>query len=184
MSYHLLQMSYLYDIIMNSHNEQFGSIYEQYVEKIYRFVYLKVSSQEIAEDISSKVFLKGWEVYQNQDKSISNIGAFLYQIARNMVTDHYREKGKVKLVSTDHLAYIVDNKVNIHEKAVFNADLEKVKKAIQNLKKDYQDVLILHYLEDMPVPKVADILQKNPATIRVMVHRGLKALRGKLQEEV
>ena len=55
---------------MNSPKEQFSQIYDQYIEKIYRFVYLKVNSQEIAEDLTSKVFLKGWEAYQNQgDKS-------------------------------------------------------------------------------------------------------------------
>jgi RNA polymerase sigma-70 factor (ECF subfamily) len=36
--------------------EQFGEIYDQYIEKIYRFVYLKVNSQEVAEDITSKCF--------------------------------------------------------------------------------------------------------------------------------
>ena len=63
---------------MNDYTEQFSSIYDEYIEKIYRFVYLKVSSREVAEDITSKVFLKGWETY-NSSKHIKNPGAFLYQ---------------------------------------------------------------------------------------------------------
>lgn len=168
---------------MDSINEQFSRIYDQYIEKIYRFVYLKVNSEEVAQDITSKVFLNGWESYKNKG-GILNPGAFLYQIARNMVTDHYREKGKAKAISTEFIYQMADNKANLHEKAVLSSDIEMVKSAIQNLKKDYQDVLIWHYLEDMQVAEIAQILDKPNGTIRVMIHRGLKALKDELRGEV
>ena len=84
---------------MDSIHEQFSHIYDQNIEKIYRFVYLKVNSQEIAEDIVSKVFMKGWEAYQRDSAAIKNPSAFLYQIARNAVIDFYRQKGRSKVVS-------------------------------------------------------------------------------------
>src|SRR3989344_5823124 len=164
---------------MNSPREQFSLIYDQYIEKIYRFVYLKVESKEAAQDVTSRVFLKGWQAYQkNQD--IKNIGAFLYQIARNDVVDHYREAGRTKIVSTDFVHEIADKATGVHEKAVFNADIEAIKTAIGNLKKDYQDVLILHYLEDMPTEHIAIVLGKPAGTVRVMIHRGLKSLKDEL----
>ena len=168
---------------MDSNKEQFSGIYDHYIEKIYRFVYVKVNSQEVAEDITSKVFLKGWESCQSGEL-IDNMGAFLYRIARNMVTDHYREKGRTKLVSTDHIPQIADTKAGIHENAVLHADIEMVKNAMQNIKKEYQDVLILHYLEDMNAEQIAQVLEKPPGTVRVMIHRGLKSLKNELIQEV
>ena len=168
---------------MESSQEQFSKIYDQYIEKIYRFVYLKVSSQEVAEDITSKVFLKAWELYKDDQESIRNMGAFLYQISRNMVIDHYREKGRTKIVSADYNNKIVDHKTNLHEKAVLNADIDMMKLAIKNLKKDYQDVLIWHYLEDMPVLQIAEVLNKPVGTVRVIIHRGLVALKEQLIEK-
>jgi len=167
---------------MDSLNEQFSHIYDQYIEKIYRFVYLKVNSQEIAEDITSKVFLNGWESYKNQ-KEIENPGAFLYKIARNMVIDHYREKGRTKVISADNAPQMVDNKVNLYEKAILASDIEVIKSAINNLKKDYQDVIIWHYLEDMPIVEIAEILDKPVGTVRVMIHRGLNTLKDELKGE-
>ncbi|MDO8529982.1 MAG: sigma-70 family RNA polymerase sigma factor [bacterium] len=167
---------------MNNPREQFGLIYDQYIEKIYRFVYVKVNSQEVAEDITSKVFLKGWEAFQNGREPILNPSAFLYQIARNAVVDHYREKGKAKMVSPDNVPQVPDSEVNIHEKALVNSDIEAIKASIQNLKKEYQDVLIWHYLEDMPIAQIAEILDKPPGTVRVMLHRGLNSLRDEFQE--
>ncbi len=167
---------------MDKNQEQFSHIYDQYIEKIYRFVYLKVSSPETAEDITSKVFMKGWESYQ-KSQSIENIGAFLYQIARNNIIDHYREKDRTKTVSTDYIPQIADNRTNIHERAIINADIESVKSAIKNIKKEYQDVIIWHYLEDMPVTEIAGILEKPHGTVRVMIHRGLKCLQDELNKE-
>lgn len=167
---------------MDSVSEQFSQIYDQYIEKIYRYVYLKVNSQDVAEDLTSKVFMKGWQAFQNQSSGeqsgIKNPGAFLYQIARNAVVDHYREKGRTKIVSTDSVAQIMDNKANFQEKAVFSSDLSAVKGAILKLKKDYQDIIIWHYLEDMPIADIAKNLDKPAGTIRVMLHRGLQDLKG------
>lgn len=167
---------------MDSLNEQFSSIYDQYIDKIYRFVYLKVNSQEIAEDITSKVFLKGWETFQSPKEPIKNQGAFLYQIARNAIVDHYREKGKATTASVDASWDIADAGISAYDKAILNADVDFVKAGIQKLKKEHQDVIIWHYLDDMPINEIAELLGKPAGTIRVMLHRGLKDLRDKIQE--
>jgi RNA polymerase sigma-70 factor (ECF subfamily) len=167
---------------MDNLREQFGEIYDQYIEKIYRFVYLKVNSQETAEDIASKVFLKGWESYQSKGGEIQNPSAFLYQIARNAVIDHYREKGRANTVSSEVLPEIADPADDIHDMAVLNADIKAIKASIQRLKPEHQDIIIWHYLEDMPIAEIAKLLGKPAGTVRVMLHRGLKELKGIVEE--
>lgn len=174
---------------MDNTREKFSGIYDQYIDKIYRFVYLKVNSQDIAEDLTSKVFLKGWEAFNKAEnvenkQGIINPGAFLYQIARNTVIDHYRDKAKVKMVSTDTAPQLIDPGTNIEQKAILSSDMERVKTAIQGLKKDYQDIVIWHYLDDMPVNEIAETLRKPAGTVRVMLSRGLKALKKELEGEV
>jgi RNA polymerase sigma-70 factor (ECF subfamily) len=65
----------------------------------------------------------------------------------------------------------------VHEFAVLNSDIEEIKIAINKLKKDYQDVIIWHYLDDLSAQEIAEILEKPAGTIRVMIHRGLQMLR-------
>ena len=171
-------------ILMDKLQEQFSKIYDDYIEKIYRFVYLKVNSQEAAEDITSKVFMRGWEAYQKQIRNskfeIRNSSAFLYQIARNAVVDYYRERGRTKTVSVD--SNIVDPGTNAQDLAILSADVNNVKRAISKLKKEHQDIIIWHYLEDMPVSKIAELLGKPVGTARVMLHRALKDLKSIVQE--
>jgi len=166
---------------MSNLEEQFGQIYDQYIEKIYRFVYLKVNSQEVAEDIVSKVFLKGWEAYKAPGSNIDNPGAFLYQIARNAVVDHYRAKGRAQVIGTMDTE-IADPGTNAQDMAILSVDINNVKKGISRLKKEHQDIIIWHYLEDMPIPEIAKLVGKPEGTVRVTLHRGLKELRDIIQE--
>lgn len=170
---HLSQMS-------KQLRKQFSKIYDQYINKIYRFVYIKVNSQEAAEDITSKVFLNGWESFQQNPGRIENPSAFLYQIARNLVIDHYREKGRAQFVSTDSMAEVADTDINIEEKAIINADIATVKDALANLKDDYQNVVIWHYLDEMPICDVAKLLNRSEEATRVLLHRALSSLRQNL----
>ena len=72
--------------------EAFAEVYDFYLDRIFRFVYFKVNTKEEAQDLTSEVFLKVWRYIYNQKGKIENMNAFLYQTARNTVSDFYRDK--------------------------------------------------------------------------------------------
>jgi len=170
---------------MTNPRKTFSKIYDQYINKIYRFIFLKVNSQEIAQDLTSETFLRGWEAFEKSqnpmtnDQKIENIQAFLYKIARNLVTDHYREKGKTKIVSADYVK-ITDPRTNLEEKAVLSSDLDTIRLALTNLKENYQNVIIWHYLDDLSISEIAKILDKSEEATRVQLHRALKSLKNSI----
>jgi len=172
---------------MRNPRKKFSKIYDQYINKIYRFIFLKVNSQDIANDLCSETFLKGWEAFKNQksksknQKPIENPQAFLYQIARNLVIDHYREKGRTQFVSADYVP-IEDPNPGLEEKSFLNSDIDTIRLSLVNLKEEYQEIIIWHYIDDLSIAEIAKMLNKPEGTIRVMLHRALKALKEKLSE--
>ena len=163
---------------MPNPKKQFSELYNKYVDKIYRFIFLKVSSQEIAQDLTSETFLKGWQAFRNP-RDIENPPAFLYKIARNLVIDHYREKEQKGTISTEELS-IIDPRSSLEEKAILTSDLNTIRGALTNLKEDYQTVVIWHYLDDLSISEIAKILEKSEGTVRVTLHRALRALKSEL----
>ncbi|PIW91982.1 MAG: hypothetical protein COZ89_02305 [Candidatus Nealsonbacteria bacterium CG_4_8_14_3_um_filter_37_23] len=161
--------------------KQFSKIYDQYINKIYRFIFLKVSSQEVAEDLTSEVFIRGWDSFR-QGADIKNIQAFLYQIARNLVIDHYRQKSQVKTISAEFVQ-MVDPRLNLEEKAKIDSELDQVKFALSNINEDYREVIIWRYLDQLSISEIAEILDKSEGAVRVALHRGLKELRNKLNTD-
>lgn len=164
---------------MTNKHKEFSKIYDKQIDKIYRFIYLKVSSEEIAQDICSETFLRGWKRFQVKSSKIENIQAFLYQIARNLIADHYREKGNVQIVPPESIV-IIDSKQNLEKNAILTSDIDGVKKALTNLKDDYQNVIIWHYLNDLSISEIAELLGRTKVSTRVLLHRALKALREQL----
>jgi len=70
-------------------NEQkFLEFYDQNITKIYRYIYFRVGSQEIAQDLSSEAFLKTWQ-YLKDGNFIGNLSAMIYQICRNLIADYF-----------------------------------------------------------------------------------------------
>ena len=159
----------------------FSKIYDRYIDKIYRFIFFKVNSQEIAQDLTSETFLKTWETYQNGNPEIENIQAYLYKTARNLVIDFYREKGKVQIVSAEN-PLIPDPSQNLEEKAILSSDLDQIRQALTNLKEDYQNVIIWHYLDDLPISEISQMLDRTEEATRVLLHRALNALRNEIGE--
>ncbi len=166
--------------MMGEQQEQFSQIYDEYVPKIYRFIYLKVSTKEIAEDLSSEVFTRVWTEYTKTD--IDNIQAFLYKVARNVLADHYRAQ-KVTLVSVEKVTTILLEESSLEHDAVIGSDMEQIRKALLKIKDDYQNYIIWRYLDELSVPEIAQITGKSNQSVRTGVHRALRALKGQLSEK-
>ena len=161
----------------------FRKIYKRHVEKIYRFIYIKVNSQQIAEDLTSEVFLRLWKALQKENPSpIKNPKAFLYKTARNLVIDHYRSFPKRKEVSIEEVKDMADSSQNLERKELINSEIEIVQKAITKLKNDYQDVILWYYLDNLTIEEISKILGKSENATRVMIHRAMEKLKELLKE--
>jgi len=155
--------------------KQFSKIYDKFVNSIFRFIFIKVNSIEVAKDLTSETFLRVWEKFQNS--KIGNPKAFLYRTARNLVTDFYREKAKINKTYLESLPHLPDPRSNLEEKIILNEKVRLVKNALSNLKEDYQEAIILRYIDGLSFKEISEILEKSPSATRVLVHRALLALK-------
>ena len=166
---------------MNHKQKIFSQIYDQFIDKIYRFIFLKVNSQEIAEDLCSETFLKTWQVFKEDEQEIENPQAFLYKIARNLIIDHYRNKAKVQFVSVD-CAPINDPGIDLNQESLDRSDMETVRTVLTELRPEYQEIIIWHYVDDLEIPEIAKMLNKSEGAVRVQLHRALKSLKNRIPD--
>jgi RNA polymerase sigma-70 factor (ECF subfamily) len=155
--------------------KEFSKIYDRFSERIFRFIFLKVSSEETAKDLTSETFLKVWKAFQSS--KIENPKAFLYKTARNLIADFYREKEKINPNSLESLPPTPDPRQNPLEKIIFDEKVKLVQKALSNLKEDYQTAIILRYIDRLSLKEISEILEKSPQATRVLIHRALLSLK-------
>ncbi len=160
--------------------KKFEEIYDRSVKEIYRFIFLKVSSQEVAEDLTSETFTRIWKSLQAEE-NIENPRAFAFRIARNLVIDHYRRKEFLKVTTPDKID-VSDTEKRADERAEITSEMERVGEALRKLSEDYQNIVIWYYLDELSISEIADLLAKSETTVRVSIHRALKALKKELKE--
>ena len=161
--------------------EAFGFFYDKYVTQIYRFILIKVSDKQIAEDLTQDVFLKTWQHLVDQ-KKVSHFRAFIYQIARNIVIDYYRQvdRQSLPLEYADDIA-AVDT---VSAKLEVNLDAESLLKYLHKIKEEYQEILIFRYIEDMSIDEIARILQKDKNNVRVTLHRAINKFKEIINQQI
>lgn len=167
----------------NKDPEAFAKVYDLYVDKIYRFIYFKVSDKDLAQDFSSEVFLKTWE-YINTGKEINNLNALLYTTARNIVIDHYRKKSLQNL-NIDEVAEQTEEAlmVEISDDLMNKIDVQLLQEFLLELKDEYREVLLLKYIEDFDLQSIAQIMGKKNGAVRVLLHRATKSLKDLLEKK-
>ena len=154
--------------------EAFTRLYDGYVERVYRYIYFRVSEDTTTEDLVSQVFLKAWQNLDHYKTGPAPFIAWLYTIARNIVIDHYRSKKE--LVPLERAAALPADAPGPDEEAQLRFDLEAMRDALQSLSGDQKQVLILKYIAGLPNEAIARIMNKQEGTIRGLQMRGLQVL--------
>ena len=160
----------------------FGSLYDHYQPIVYRFIYLKVSHKEEAEDLTHQVFLSAWlNISEFKIKKEASFIGWLYQISRNKVIDHYRTKKPT--IDIDNIADPPEiEKKSSEETEDFKIEIKMVKRAIPLLNEIEQDVVIMRFIEDLKPKEVAEILKKSEGSIRLIQHRAINKLKNILNK--
>jgi len=157
----------------------FSQIYEQNIEKIYRFILFKTGSEPLAQDITAETFSRLWAQI-SRGIEIKNPSGFLYKTVRNLLVDHYRGKGKAA-ISLDEMDFLEEQTEGVEEMVVKSDDLRHVKAALTCLNDQYRQAISLYYIEQEPLSDVAKSLGKSEGATRTMLHRGMKKLKKYLE---
>jgi RNA polymerase sigma-70 factor (ECF subfamily) len=70
-------------------SEAFGELYDHYVGQVYAYVAVRLSNQEVAEDATQTIFVRALHSIASC-RDDAGFAGWLFAIARNIVTDHYR----------------------------------------------------------------------------------------------
>lgn len=154
-------------------------VYDLHVEQIYKFIYFKVGNREDAEDITSQVFIKAANSLDMSQADQTKL-AWLYQVARTTITDHWRSYYKAPASSLDEMeesspVHLAAEPVVLGTQDDEAADpaVEKVRAVLELLPPNYRRVLELRFLEGCSLKETAAAMAVTEANAKVLQHRAL-----------
>lgn len=154
-----------------------GEIYDQYVERIYAYIYHRVGQAETAEDLTSQVFMRMLEAIRSGQGWRTSFSGWLYRIARNLVIDHYRRRGRASFVDIDEAPPIGTTKDDPSHAVQASLDRENLRAALSRLTEEQAQVITLRFLEDLSIAETAAAMDKTEGAIKALQYRAVLALR-------
>ena len=154
--------------------EAFGEIYDRYLRRLYDFIYFKTHHKETAEDLVSLVFAKALQNIQSFDSQKGTLQAWLFQIARNTIIDHYRTFKK---------EYDIEDAWDIGEDNDLDKDLDtkqkiaEIEKYLQTLKAEQRDIIIMRVWQGLSYQEISEIIGKSEANCKMIYSRAINKLR-------
>ncbi len=155
--------------------EAFGCLYERYLESIYRYIRTRVAEDRTAEDLTETVFLRSYESLSRYKEKGLRFSAFLYQIARNLLVDHYRQKEEeLPLESADQISV---SPSRIDDIIVIQDQVDRLRVGLEALPEEYREIIRLRVLLELSTTECAQWLGRSEGAVRVLLHRAMKALK-------
>ncbi|GAA0952117.1 sigma-70 family RNA polymerase sigma factor [Nonomuraea longicatena] len=158
-------------------SESFGTLYDRYVDLVYRYIYYRVGSHPLAEDLTSETFLRALRRIADFTWQGRDFGAWLVTIARNLVTDHFKS-GRYRLeVATGEVLDVPLDGPHIPENAVVTAIInDRVLRAVRDLNPEQQECVVLRFLHGLTLAETALIMGKKSGAIKALQFRAIRAL--------
>ncbi|MEL6307981.1 MAG: sigma-70 family RNA polymerase sigma factor [Chloroflexota bacterium] len=159
-----------------------GDIYRSYFEPIYQFIRLRVGDAQLAEDLTSDVFIKFIKALKNDRAPHTSLRGWIFRVARNVIYDYY---GKEQAIPAETIEQWIDNDddTNPEVQALRTIEAERARQVIRMLAPAQQEVLILRFDQQLSLQETADIMDKKVNAIKALQFRAVNTLRQILQDD-
>ncbi|MFV2006281.1 MAG: RNA polymerase sigma factor [Longimicrobiales bacterium] len=164
--------------------QDFAQWHRDHRAAVYRYVRFRVATREMAEDVTSDVFLKALRSIKRYDSKRAAPRTWLLRIARNAVTDHLRSlkrRGSLH-VSLDRVPDLVAQVPSQEERVLKEERIQHLLNGTRLLRRADQEILSLRYGSGLDNNEIAEALGVSPNAVAVRLHRSLKRLKDVIEK--
>jgi|DewCreStandDraft_4_1066084.scaffolds.fasta_scaffold02488_9 RNA polymerase sigma-70 factor (ECF subfamily) len=165
----------------------FGEIFDKYYNQILRYIVHRTGNIEVAKDIVAETFYKALNKLHTYHPTEAPFSSWLYKIASNEINCFFRKK-KYEPVSLEEalkdINLQITSSVDIEKELIQaqeiidnNKKYQLVKETLLKLPVNYQEVLVLRFIEDLKINEISRILGKNEGTVKSLISRGISKLK-------
>ena len=151
---------------------RFVKMYDEFADDIYRFLFVHVRVETIAEDLAADTFTRAWQNIGTFDFRYPK--AWLYAIARNRLADYWRTLHTVPLEEDFDMP---DEREGVEETVDRALQSQQIMQGIAQLSHEMGMVVTLRFLQGLSARETGKVLGMSEGNVRVMQYRALKKLK-------
>lgn len=154
--------------------EALAFIYDCYSPGLYAYAMRLMGDEQNAEDCVSDTFSRFLNSLEQKAGPREYLQAYLYRIAHNWITDHYRKTTTIEVELSEQIPSGHDSiPEHVFE---YRNNTQQLRDALFQLPSDQRQVIILKFLEEWDNKEVAVSINKSIGAVKALQHRGLENL--------
>ncbi|HEX7556063.1 MAG TPA: sigma-70 family RNA polymerase sigma factor [Leptolinea sp.] len=154
--------------------DQFGRLYDRYIQRIYRFLLARTADPAEAEDLTSQTFLTAVEKISEYSPN-DHFGAWLFRIAFNKHIDLFRKKKRHEDVELDESLSLHDG--DILKQIIHNERQSILRQKMSELPENERELIHLRLVAQMSFAEMGAYLHLNSEAIKKKYYRLIQRLR-------
>lgn len=179
-----MRLRALVDLAKDGDAEAFGQLYDHYAQGVFRFVYYRVGSRQLAEDITSETFARGLRSIQRFNWQGKDFGAWLTTIARNLIADHFKSSRSRLEVVTEVLPEGKVAAASPEQEVLSLISNELLYDAVNQLPKEQRDCVLMRFIQGLSIAQTAAALGRSEGAIKQLQLRGIRGLSKLVSEDI
>ena len=156
-----------------------ASLYDEYFDRVARYIYIRISDRAEAEDLAGEVFLRALNSLRSYRGTAERLPSWLFSIARNMVVDHYRRRSVRQSVPLDSVE-IADGH-DVDEATDTRLQIEALSRALPQLTEAQREVIGLRFFAGLSSAEAGEVMGKSSGAVREMQRTAIVKLRELMQ---
>lgn len=165
-----------------SSRETFARLYDEYLDKVYRYIQYRVNSMQLAEDLTSTVFEKALVSFDRFSDDRASFSTWIFSIARNVVIDHYRVSSKRQTIPLEELTDQSSGEQSPEEQLERKDERERLTLCLAELSDEEREIVQLKFGIELNNRQIGNMLGLSESNVGTKLYRAIRKLRGSFQE--
>lgn len=169
--------------LKNGDKKAAEKIFDHFSPKIFRFFMVRIASRQDAEDLTQEVFLRLIEKIGTFNKNLGNFSGWFWQIAKNILIDHYRKKKSFPTANPDIAAKksLTNDPNDLQKTVIEKNEVEEILKIVKKFSEEEQEIFSLRFLSELSYKEISRMTKKSEGNLRVINHRIIQKIRDSIK---
>ncbi|MBN1189589.1 MAG: sigma-70 family RNA polymerase sigma factor [Dehalococcoidales bacterium] len=178
----ILTQAQIAEKIGDSAAEVFSRFYAEYLPRVFRYVSYRITDNHLAEDITSVIFEKALTNFKSYRAEKASFSTWIFTIARNTLTDHYRKIQKRQTVPLEDPVPDIPSGDSPEDELDRAEEIQILNRCIARLSPVEREIISLKFGAEMTNRQIARTMDLSESNVGIIVFRAVRKLRDNFRE--